>query len=214
VEQETSINILVGDDHHVIFQGVVAMLSHDDRPERLDYAESIDTIKSCLTETHYDLLILDLNLAGTNSLEYVPSFMALAPNLKIIIFSSYNNKKLLEKAQALDVNGYLLKSTGEKKFRAAVQTVMKGGVYFDIENNEGLEQESDLHRFNHVVELSTREKELASLIISGNNEQELAELLFISKNTVRTHKKNIFRKLNVSGTFGLIKYIQANSEVF
>jgi len=214
VNQVSGINILVGDDHHVIFQGVVAMLSHDDHSEQPDYADSIDAITSRLADTHYDLLILDLNLAGTNSLEYVPSFMDLAPDLKIIIFSSYNNKKLLEKAQALNVNGYLLKSTDEETFRAAIRTVMQGGSYFDIENVDGLEQESDLHRFNHVVELSAREKELASLIISGNNEQELAELLFISKNTVRTHKKNIFRKLNVSGTFGLIKYIQANSEVF
>lgn len=214
MKQETGINILVGDDHHVIFQGVVAMLSHGDHSERLDYAESIDAIKSRLADTHYDLLILDLNLAGTNSLEYVPSFMALVPNLKIIIFSSYNNKKLLEKAQSLNVQGYLLKSTGEKQFRAAIRTVMQGEVYFEIGNDQGLEQESDLQRFSHVLELSAREKELASLIISGNNEQELAELLFISKNTVRTHKKNIFRKLNVSGTFGLIKYIQANSEVF
>jgi len=214
VNQVSGINILVGDDHHVIFQGVVAMLSHGDHSEQPDYADSIDAITSRLADTHYDLLILDLNLAGTNSLEYVPSFMDLAPDLKIIIFSSYNNKKLLEKAQALNVNGYLLKSTDEETFRAAIRTVMAGGAYFDIENVDGLEQESDLHRFNHVVELSAREKELASLIISGNNEQELAELLFISKNTVRTHKKNIFRKLNVSGTFGLIKYIQANSEVF
>jgi len=214
VKQESGINILVGDDHHVIYQGVVAMLSDDDHSKQLDYADSIDAIKGRLADTHYDLLILDLNLAGTNSLEYVPSFMTLAPDLKIIIFSSYNNKKLLEKSQALNVNGYLLKSTDAKTFRAAIRTVMAGGVYFDIENVAELEQESDLHRFNHVLELSAREKELASLIISGNNEQELAELLFISKNTVRTHKKNIFRKLNVSGTFGLIKYIQANSEVF
>ena len=214
MEQEPDINILVGDDHRVIFQGVEAMLSRGDRSERPDYAESIEVIRQCLTHKHYDLLILDLNLAGTNSLEHVPDFKALAPELKIIIFSSYNNKKLLQKAQALNVNGYLLKSTDEKTFRAAILAVMKGEFYFDVESVAGHERESDLHRFNHVEELSAREKELASLIISGNNEQELAELLFISKNTVRTHKKNIFRKLNVSGTFGLIKYIQANSEVF
>ena len=214
MEQGPDINILVGDDHRVIFQGVEAMLSRGGRSEQPDYAESIEAIKRCLTEKHYDLLILDLNLAGTNSLEYVPNFKILAPKLKIIIFSSYNNKKLLEKAQALNVNGYLLKSTDEETFRAAILAVMKGEFYFDVQTVEGHERESDIHRFNHIEELSVREKELASLIISGNNEQELAELLFISKNTVRTHKKNIFRKLNVSGTFGLIKYIQANSEVF
>jgi DNA-binding NarL/FixJ family response regulator len=214
MELATDIDILVGDDHRVIYQGVEAMLARREGIKQLDYAGSIEDIKHCLVDRHYDLLILDLNIAGTNSLDHIEQFRALAKNLKIIIFSSYNNKKLVIKAQQLQVNGYLLKSTDEENFNAALIAVMKGEAYFSLSDTEDGSKQQHALKFMHIAELSAREKELASLIVSGNNEQELAELLFISKNTVRTHKKNIFRKLNVSGTFGLIKYIQANSEVF
>ena len=90
MEQVPCINILVGDDHKVIFQGVEAMLSRNGQLGRLDYAGSIDDIKCQLTEGNYDLLILDLNLAGVNSLNYVSDFRTLSSQLKIIIFSSIN----------------------------------------------------------------------------------------------------------------------------
>ncbi len=212
MEPAIGIDILVGDDHHIIYQGIEAMLSRSNGIGRLDHSSSADSIQQCLLNTHYDLLILDLNLAGTNSLDHVEHFRTIDKNLKIIIFSSYNNKKLIAKARQLEVNGYLLKSTDEATFNEAIVSVMQGESYFLADGAE--DEKLDEPALMHITELSTREKELASLIVAGNNEQELAELLFISKNTVRTHKKNIFRKLNVSGTFGLIKYINANSEVF
>ncbi len=208
------VNVLVGDDHQVIFQGIETMLHNHKVIKTLDYAATIEEITSRLSESSYDLLVLDLNINGINSLDHIEAFRDIISDLKIIIFSSYNNKKLIDKANDLNTNGYLLKNTDQSSFQTAIEKIINGGTVFDQELKISATQDNDLDQYASLEELSKREKELALLIISGNNEQEIADLLCISKNTVRTHKKNIFRKLNVSGTFGLIKYIQANHEVF
>ncbi|ARN75513.1 response regulator [Oceanicoccus sagamiensis] len=214
MNKSNPVNVLVGDDHQVIFQGIETMLNNHSIINDLDYAASIDEISSRLSENKYDLLLLDLNINGINSLDHVEAFRGIIEDLKIIIFSSYNNKKLIDKASDLNTNGYLLKNTDQDSFQSAIEKVINGGTVFDQELKITDSPSDDIEQYANLEELSKREKELAALIIAGNNEQEIADLLFISKNTVRTHKKNIFRKLNVSGTFGLIKYIQANNEVF
>lgn len=210
----TSINMLVCDDHKVIFQGVQAMLFDYPNLEALEYADSLPSLINRLKTKRFSLLILDLNISGINSLEHISEIRAQQPNIKIVIFSSYDNPTLVKKAQAENVNAFLVKNSDSETFIDAITKTLKGERFYEKSDKVIHTANSEIDHIKQEVELSTREQEIAILMVSGHNEQELAEKLFISKHTVRTHKKNIFRKLKVSGTPGLIKYLQAKRGVF
>tara|TARA_B110000014_G_C19768301_1_gene399866 strand:- start:80 stop:361 length:282 start_codon:yes stop_codon:yes gene_type:complete len=80
------VNILVGDDHQVIFQGIETMLHNHEIINELDYAGSIEEITTRLNSSDYDLLVLDLNINGINSLDHVEAFRHIAHDLKLLSF--------------------------------------------------------------------------------------------------------------------------------
>jgi|GEM_PF-1459908 len=208
------ISILVGDDHQIIFSGLSDLLGELTSISRFDYASSIPEIRDKLSNSSYTLLLLDLNINGINSLDYVGQFKSLCPNLKVIIFSSYNNPKLRAKAEELDADAYLSKSSDGQTIRDVITRVTNGESWFESEQDIATHVGDDFIESAKLADLSKREKQVVGLVLSGHNESEIAEELFVSKNTVRTHKKNIFQKLDVSGVSGLLKYLQASGEEF
>jgi DNA-binding NarL/FixJ family response regulator len=106
------------------------------------------------------------------------------------------------------LDGYLLKNTTKEELISAAQTVFKGESYYSSSINKIMLDDivtSHPPEINeNVTELSMREKEVLTLIAAGRNNEEIAELLFISSNTVLTHRRNIMRKLNVNSTPQLI----------
>jgi len=206
------IKILVVDDHEIIFDGIKSMLLGEEFVQTLDYCPSILELKSSLIVNNYHVLILDINMDGKNTLDVVHEIKAIKPEIKIIILTSYENNKLYQVAKQLDLAGYLLKNTTKKLFIEALHKVINGEKHFQEFNKEfSNEFTLSLDDFDRFNSLSQREKELAELIVKGFNENEISDRLFISKHTVRTHKKNIFKKLKINGVMDLVKLINDQS---
>ena len=105
-----------------------------------------------------------------------------------------------------DIKGYLLKTTSKEELFEAIESVMKGNVYFSKEISMELAR---YRRINHEmidIKLTQREIEIIKCLATGMSNKEIASELFISEKTVETHRKNIFRKTNLNKVVKLLEF--------
>lgn len=122
------------------------------------------------------------------------------PNTKIIAFSMFDQAEAIHQMKDAGASGYIMKNSSLKKVLEAIRIVAKNGSYFDDDITT-----TDLTSKEEIV-LSTREKEILRLIGEGKTSQEIADILFIGKSTVDTHRKNILKKMNIQGKTDLIRF--------
>jgi len=191
--------IVVADDHPVVLGGLRMMFENSAGYELIGEASSLkETLTVCET-LRPDVLILDLNFDGKSSLDLVPELRSRFTALKILVFSAYYSTGLVKKALEAGVQGYLLKDASKTEWTEALSRLVQGKTYLS-KHISGVAFKLDEFQnsdFNQLTNLSEREKNIIQLIAYGLMEDKIAETLFISKHTVHTHKKNIFKKLQL-----------------
>jgi DNA-binding NarL/FixJ family response regulator len=129
------------------------------------------------------------------------------PHIKVLILSMHNSITIVKDALNAEADGYMLKNTGQDEFIKAIERVLGDGTYFSqdilpiILNLFQKEKKETLKNA-----LTQREKEVLELIVQEYTSKEIAEKLFISKQTVDTHRINIMQKTDCKTLVGLIKY--------
>jgi two-component system nitrate/nitrite response regulator NarL len=113
----------------------------------------------------------------------------------------FEQDEAMAQMQAAGASGYIMKNSSLKVVMAAIRAVMAGETYFDSSLKK-----SDQKKYDNDVPLSKRELEIVKLIGEGKTSQEIADLLFIGKTTVDTHRKNILKKLSLQGKSELLRY--------
>lgn len=192
---KNTIKIAVIDDHLIFLKGLVMLLEQDENLEVLyalnNHADLLNNIK---TQTP-DLLITDISMPEINGVELCKIIRKQYPEIKILVMSSYSNT-----ISSTDIDGYLLKDTDPETLIESIKKIVSKNekvFYRDFQKVENFD-------FNKNI-VSKREKEIINYISKGKTTEEIAEKLCISKRTVETHRKNIFIKLKVNNTAGLIK---------
>jgi len=137
------------------------------------------------------------------------------PKINTIVLSTLDEIKLIRKMLKLGAMGYVLKNTSCNELVNAIKTVHKGNYYFTPavqkaiivkDKPEKKERKKAYSQDGHHASLTKRELEILKLIAEEYTGAEIAEHLFISKNTVETHRKNMVQKLGVKNIVGLVKY--------
>lgn len=204
--------LVVADDHPVVLGGLRLMFENSAGYELVGEASSLkETITVCET-LRPDILILDLNFDGKSSLDLVPELRFRFNAMKILVFSAYHSTGLVKKALEAGVQGYLLKDASKTEWTEALNTLIQGKIYLS-KHISGVTFKLDEFQnsdFNQLTNLSEREKNIIQLIANGLMEDKIAEALFISKHTVHTHKKNIFKKLQLHTNADLVKFAYEN----
>jgi DNA-binding NarL/FixJ family response regulator len=201
-------NIIIMDDHPLIIEGVKLLLSDSEDFKITKTVATWTELWSALTQS-FDILILDLNIRGVNSIQYIERIKQCQPNLKILVFSSYNTPSLVRRAFEQNVDGYLLKDTEKEELFNAFYTILNDekfiGERVAIPKKRLLKKSDFNDFFIKKATLTKREKEIMQLIIDGFESQMIAEKLFISLHTVQSHRKNIFKKMDVHSVTELVK---------
>ncbi|MEO6818928.1 MAG: response regulator transcription factor, partial [Ginsengibacter sp.] len=122
--------------------------------------------------------------------------------------STINQGVYMKKIMENGGSGYLLKNLSKQELIDAIHTVSSGGVYFSFE--AGKIYKTSLNKNSHLPILTKREKEIVKLITDGLTNLEISQRLFISVDTVDTHRKNLYIKLNVRNTAMLVRYAIEN----
>ena len=150
-----------------------------------------------LSESAPDLVLLDLNLPKKDGFQVLEFLNQRAPKTIVAILTSYNDKILAEKARKAGASAYLLKDTDGKELVVALKRLVKGGFYSNVSTDNVLEFEYD-EEFKSILKLTKTEKKLLTVLKEGTSVENLAAQFHISENTVKNHKKNIYRKLGVT----------------
>ena len=208
---QNPLKLVIADDHPVVLEGIKLLFEQSADYQVVGTADSEKEIISVCQNSQPDILVLDLNLGGKNSIELIPDLKNRFPNLKILIFSSYQTTVLVKKAMSFGVNGYLLKDATKNDWLAALLAIQENKVFLSkpirhLQENTSFETDN----FSQISSLSDQEKRVIRLIINGLEEKQIAEELFISKHTVHTHKKNILKKLNLHTNADLVKFFYEN----
>jgi len=204
--------VSIADDHPITRLGVKAMLEKAPEFVLAGVADSADATLPMLQASPTDILLLDLNMPGLPYTELIEKLQfRYKQNLKIVAYTAYNEPELIKTVCAMQVAGYLLKTTPPDEFLEALRQIRAGETYLSksIRFSCSLSTTSDEQvqdSFQKQLGLSPRELEVLVFISRGFTSQSIADQLFISKYTVETHRKNMLRKLGFSTSTELVKF--------
>ncbi|MBA7583385.1 Transcriptional regulatory protein DegU [subsurface metagenome] len=161
-----------------------------------------------------ELIFLDIEMPEMDGITATQQALKLFPDLNIIALSMYGDENYYTQMINAGAKGFILKNSGIQDVEAAIQTVISGNNYFsqEILNRliKGIGRKSKTKKSN---ELSEREEEVLYHICKGLSNQEIANILYLSKRTVDKHRENILSKTNAKNTAGLVMFAVKNSIV-
>ncbi|MCC9019695.1 MULTISPECIES: response regulator transcription factor [Flavobacterium] len=199
-------SFLVADDHSVVRQGVSLMIKELFSNALIHKAGNFKDTLTILKEQSIDLLILDVNFPDGNSISIITEIKSIQPEVKILIFSAYDENIYAMRYLNAGASGYLNKETSEEEMKNAISSMILSGKYI-TQNLKDRILDSYISKkpTNPLDVLSNREIEVAQLLIKGYGNLEIIEHLNIKKTTVSTYKNRIFEKLEIDNLADLIK---------
>ncbi|HLR50656.1 MAG TPA: response regulator transcription factor [Candidatus Sphingobacterium stercoripullorum] len=209
--------VLVADDHSIVRLGASIIIKEVLKTEDIVHAESYDEAKSKIQEAQYDLLILDLNMPGGNNIRMVQEILNLQPEIKILVFSSYDEQIYALRYIEAGAMGYLNKSTSMLELRDALERLKEGKKYMsDSVRDQYIEiltkSKTEVNKKNPLLTLSDRETDVAKQLIKGYGVVDVAKAMDLNPSTVSTYKSRIFKKLNIKNIPELIKIFSLNTD--
>ncbi|MCB0697397.1 MAG: response regulator transcription factor [Chitinophagaceae bacterium] len=206
----SKIKIVIADDHHILLDGLKAMLEKQDNINVLALYDNGQALLDDLPKKKPDLALVDINMPGMKGNELTQKIKDINPAVYVITLSMYDDAAHIMEMIEAGVSGYLLKNVNDKELVTAITQVMDGKMYFSSEVSEKLTT-LVVHQQRKLDEpakpkLTERELEILKLIANEHSNAEIADILFISERTVETHRKNMLRKTNNKTIVGLLKY--------
>lgn len=199
-------NILLADDHEIVLEGLVLMLSSVYPVAGIDCAKNADDIYAKMQKgkKKYHLLITDIDMPNMSIQELVKWVKICQPDCKIIVLSMLNEAIYAPSLYKAGIDGYINKIQSRNVLMNAINKVLSGNKYYSDKMIEHLfRSDKKAPELTPFQELSAREFEIMNFLVDGKSVSEICKLLNLRSSTVSTHKSRIFEKLNVSNVFEL-----------
>jgi two-component system response regulator NreC len=205
LSERTSITVVLADDHRVVRAGLRLLLESEKRFAVVDEAGNIEETTSSVLEHRPQVLVLDLNMGGTSSLDLIPQLRIRAPDTQIVVLTMQDDPAFARNALRAGALGYVLKDAADSELMAAIELAAEGRTYLNPELGARLASappEGDDRPGN----LSPREIEVLKLIALGHTNGEIASTLFLSVRTVESHRAHIQQKIRRTTRAELVAY--------
>lgn len=193
------INLMIVDDHQMVRLGLASYFSVLDDIELIAEAENgIEAFEKAIKDRP-DVILMDLVMDKMDGIEATKNILKEWPEAKIIILTSFIDDEKVYPAMDAGASGYLLKTSSAKEIAEAIRRTHMGEEIIEEEVSQKLSNKNKeiKQRILHD-DLTNRELEVLLLIAEGLSNQEIADRLFITVKTVKTHVSNILSKLEVS----------------
>ncbi|MEO8069189.1 MAG: response regulator transcription factor [Flavobacteriales bacterium] len=205
----TLIRIIVADAQQLVADGLRKHFADEDRITIVGDARTGKALLEMLKTMETDIVLMDISMHEMDGIDTTRKVRQLYPGLKVIAHSAltdieYVNSMLIEGAR-----GYVVKGCTDKELLEAFDLVMDGGRYICPVARQSVAngyRHTDKRVDGEYLGLTQREREIIRLIAQERTNDEIAAALFVSTDTVKTHRKNLMAKLNVRSTAGLVKY--------
>lgn len=173
-------------------------------------ADSASSFFEQLESKHIDVLILDLILPDLSGIEVARIVKETYPEIKILVLSVDSREESVRELMQIGIDGFLCKSSSEKKLHEAMQALLNGKPYFE-RPEEILERDVLISRKDQALtQLTAREHDIMLALCKGMSCNEISAKMFISPKTVDNHKQHIFSKLGIHNTVELVTYAIKN----
>ncbi len=197
-----NLRIVLIEDDDIIRMGYESLLTDVPEFSVVNSYASYDLAKKQLVADQPDVILLDIQMPGTNGLQALPFIKKALPNTHIIILTVFDSPELVFEALTMGAGGYLTKNSSAAKIIDAVREVSTGGGAMSTNVARIV-----MHSFQKNLDspLTKRETEILDRIANGQTKSQIANDLFIDQETVRSHVKNIYIKLDVNSKSDAIK---------
>ena len=184
--------VAVVDDHSVVLAGIKFVLSRAEGMEVVATAESAEDILGFYEKAKPDVLLLDIRMPSVSGLDALETLRKSHPDAKVAMLTTSELEEDIFRALKLGANGYIPKDSRPAEIAKAVREIASGGRYIPDDTQRIFEMRQG------VKSLSAREISIIQLAAKGFSSPEVAEMLGISVNSVKTHFRHIFEKMDVS----------------
>lgn len=204
------IRVIIADDHHLVRQGIRALLEKTDDievvSEATDGQEAVELVQQLIP----DVLVMDMAMPRMSGCQASARVRALGVATQVVILSMYSDETLVRQALQNGAKGYLLKRSVAEELLLAVRAASQGEIYLSPAISQSivtgyLEIQTDDTASSPYERLTPREREVLQLIAEGHTNHAIAQLLTVSVKTVEKHRANLISKLNVHDMVGLIR---------
>ncbi len=197
--------VLIVDDQNLFAVGIQQLLATIKNVVVVGIIDNGERIQEKVEILKPDVLLLDLNLPGKNGFDILKEIRSQFPQLIIAILTMYKEPFLIKKAEELKANAYLTKDVTLSELEEVI--LGTADLPFYSRYNEEAKKQNPIKEdhFSNVAQLTSREMEVIHLMLDDKSSDEIAKALFVSKETIKTHRKNIFKKLEIQKLSELIK---------
>lgn len=206
------IRIILVDDHHIVRDGIKALISGAAEIEIIGEASSGHELFEIMKNRATDVVVMDISMPDMSGIELTRIITQDYRPTKVLILSMYKSEDYISNSIKAGAKGYLPKNTTRRELIEAIKAVHSGEEYFSDEVSKII-MKSYYRQTKHTdesekkeVNLTKRELEILKLFAEGYINKEIAEKLYISIRTVESHKNHIMQKLEMKTTVDLVKY--------
>jgi DNA-binding NarL/FixJ family response regulator len=189
------IRLLVVDDHPIVRQGLVAVLSDEEDLEVVGEAGSGREAIGLVSRLRPDVVLLDLEMPDLDGVEAIPQLLAAVPSVGVLVFTAYDTDERVLGAIRAGARGYLLKGASAEDIARGIRTVAAGGSSLEPRVASKVLASMSVGARPTASALSAREREVLRLVADGLPTKQIANALSISERTVKFHVNSIFHKL-------------------
>ena len=205
------IKVLLAEDHVILRSGIRLILEKENYIEVVGEVSNGNEVMQQLEEMQPHIILMDISMPILNGIFTTRKVKNQFPHIKILMLSRHSAYEYVHQSFMAGANGYLVKSTAPSELLTAIRALAAGESYISstiskVLVNEYIKMTNQSNQPSLDGGLSERECEVLQLLVEGHSTNEIAEMLFISPNTVASHRKNIMQKLDIHSVSQLTQY--------
>lgn len=209
--KDQNYHVLIADDHAIVRYGTSFVIKELVPTGTIQEANNFDQALKLLDTDRFDLMVLDINIPGGNNLQMIDVIKLRQPNLKILIFSGYDEQLYALRYLQAGADGYVVKQATDEELKMAIQTIQNNDKYISHTVRQGLlnglSAKKTVSR-NPLASLSNREMEIMQQLVIGVAVVEIGAALGLQISTVSTYKSRIFEKMKVNNVMELAEKVR------
>jgi DNA-binding NarL/FixJ family response regulator len=205
------IRVVIADDHRLVREGLRALLESQSDFDVIAEASNGNEAVTRALELRPDVVLMDIGMPELDGFEATHRILKASPNIRVLVLTAHETEDYFFRVLEAGAHGFLVKDAASTELVAAVRAVHQGGVFLHPPLarrlvDDYLQRVSTGEERNTYQGLTPREREILKLIGEGYTNQEIALKLYLSINTVQTHRSRTMEKLNLHSRAELMKY--------
>jgi len=202
--------IIVADSYKLIAEGLRSVLADEVGLDIVGFAKGGEELLKILrNDKMVDLVIMEISMPELDGIDTMRAIKKEFPHIKVLTYSALNEIEYINSMRIEGAHGYILKNDDDHELISAIKSIVNGNTYFSPSVKESIKSgysNTTKGLKGEYIGLKKREREVIILIAQERTNEEIADELSLSAETIKTHRKKLMVKLNVRSAAGLVKY--------